>query len=281
MTRFKPLLFSLVGSAALLTAAPLWADPTTTATPSTGQTTVPATKAPAATDSGTPAKTDSVKYDDAMKRRMDNRKAFMDARMAALRAGLQLTSAQEPLWSPVEDALRGLGKAHHHAMHMRRDETSDPSARLKQRSERLIAMGQAIGKLADASGPFVKSLSPEQKERLPILLHRIGPRGILRQAFASADGAHWGGGGWRHHRRFAERGGDERRDFGGRGLGGHDMDRPDFRDGDRGGWHHRDHGRDREGRAGDGGDRGGDTGFDRDGGSFHHHHERDGDDERG
>ena len=35
--------------------------------------------------------------------------AFVDARIAALRAGLKLSTEQERLWPPVEEAIRGLG----------------------------------------------------------------------------------------------------------------------------------------------------------------------------
>ncbi len=42
----------------------------------------------------------------------DDIKAFTDARIAALRAGLQLTLDQEKNWPPFEQALRDLVKLH-------------------------------------------------------------------------------------------------------------------------------------------------------------------------
>ena len=38
----------------------------------------------------------------------EDREAFTDARIAALRARLKLTPDQEKLWPAVEDAIRGL-----------------------------------------------------------------------------------------------------------------------------------------------------------------------------
>ena len=164
--------------------------------------------------------------------RANDRRAFGDARLAALRAGLQLTADQQPLWPPVENALRDLGEARH-ALHRGRRAMStgaagDATARLKERSRRLIAMGQAVGTLANTAAPLLASLSPEQKGRLPVLLRGVGPRRIVADAFAiDMD---------RGERR---RGGP---DADGRGLGPREMDRRETGERDErrgGGWHHR------------------------------------------
>ena len=44
--------------------------------------------------------------------RADDLKAFTDARIAALKAGLQLTPDQEKNWAPFEQALRDLANVH-------------------------------------------------------------------------------------------------------------------------------------------------------------------------
>ncbi len=108
-----------------------------------------------------------------------DRAAFMEARIAALHAGLALTPDQEKMWPPVETALRDLSKtrmAIWERLHqMRHDETrkTDPIAWLKTVSENQLARGEALKKLADAAAPLYTSLSDEQKHRLPILARAI------------------------------------------------------------------------------------------------------------
>jgi len=66
-------------------------------------------------------------------------KAFTDARIAALRAGLQLTPDQEKNWPPFEQALRDLVKLHQQRKHER-------EAGGEQRSRRLIPLiGCSVG----------------------------------------------------------------------------------------------------------------------------------------
>ena len=110
-----------------------------------------------------------------------DRAALMEARIAALHAGLALTPDQEKLWPPVESALRDFGKTiaaqieHMREMKHDQDHPLDPIARMRQRSDNLIARGEALKKLADAGAPLYGSLTDEQKHRLPILLRMIRP----------------------------------------------------------------------------------------------------------
>ena len=261
------LAIALLASAALLPALPTWADPAPPAAAQAGKTTptpapVPSAQAPAPaplTVTGKPQQADNGSRERAMQTRRDDRKAFMDARLAALHAGLELTPQQQPLWDPVEGALRDLARARH-AMRALRREDMDPTAPLKQRGERLVAMGQAIGKLADAAGPLDGSLTAEQKGRLPALLRGMGPHRLVKQAFAVEDsrgregmrGGMRGGGmregerGW--HSRFADRDGGQDEDYGRSGMDRSGVDRSGMdRDGE--GWHRHHFDRDRDGRA--------------------------------
>jgi len=110
-----------------------------------------------------------------------DRAAFREARIAALHAGLALTPDQEKLWPPVETALRDLGKLFTaqlekwRQLREQRNNETDPVTKLKNRSESLIARGEALKKLADAAAPLYASLTDEQKHRLPILLAAIRP----------------------------------------------------------------------------------------------------------
>jgi zinc resistance-associated protein len=106
-----------------------------------------------------------------------DRAAFLDARVAAMHAGLALTPDQDKLWPPVEQAYRDFAKlvaSERQAFH-EQGKTLDPVARLQMRSDNMIARGQALKKLAAAAGPLYAALTEEQKHRLPILLHAIRP----------------------------------------------------------------------------------------------------------
>jgi zinc resistance-associated protein len=169
-------------------------------------------------------KADAPKFSDA------DRAAFREARIAALHAGLALTPDQEKLWPNVETSLRDLLKfvaeqkakrfaawREHHEDH----EKIDPIAKLKERSENLLARGTALKKLADAAAPLYATLTDEQKHRLPFLIHALRPHhhhhfwhqwaergergeeGMRHGWWHEHENEH----GWRHHERDGE---DER-----------------------------------------------------------------------
>lgn len=117
--------------------------------------------------------------------RMADAEAFYSARLAALHAGLTLTADQEPLWAPVEEAIRDLRKS----KRMRnREQLMDllketPSDLLRMRSEQLVERGNAMKKLVDATRPLLEKLDDMQKRRLPMLIVGMRPERILRAAF--------------------------------------------------------------------------------------------------
>ena len=161
----------------------------------------------------------------------EDRAAFTDARIAAVKAGLKLNADQEKLWPPVEAAVRDFAKLRidrANARMIARDDSKDsqkpddPVARLRDRAETMAATAAAMKKIADAADPLYKTLDDGQKRRLALLTHMEG---------------RFGGGGWRH--RGFERGDADRGD-GGRGRGferdRYDRDGGPARDrGDRGG----------------------------------------------
>ena len=182
--------------------------------PQTTPLTVPVQQAPAVPDEA--------------RRCGDDRRAYVEAGIAALYAGLLLTPAQQTLWPPVETALRdlaatrgGMRRGGGREEGGREGGFADPVARLKERGARLVARGQAMEKLADASPPLLAALAPEQKERVPRLLRRIMHRPMM------------GG----DRRGMAGRGMGER-GMGGRGMEGRGMEgrgmegRERFRGGD-------------------------------------------------
>jgi hypothetical protein len=158
----------------------------------------------------------------------EDRAAFVDARIAAVHAGLKLNADQEKLWPPVEAAVRDFAKLRLDRANARMnagpgdaakngDKPDDPVARLRQRADDMGATSAALKKIADAADPLYKSLDDGQKRRLAMLTHHRGPFG------GGEDGA---------PRHFMERGMDRMMERG--------MDH--FRGGDRDG------GPDREGR---------------------------------
>ena len=120
-----------------------------------------------------------------------DRAAFLDARIAALHAGLVLTPTQEKLWPSVESALRETHKVIVDQRAARRDgpRPADPVAGLQRASDNTMARGEALKKLADAAGPLYSSLKDDQKNRLPFLLHAAHFH-FFGARFAANDGWH-------------------------------------------------------------------------------------------
>ncbi len=127
----------------------------------------------------------------------EDRAAFVDARIAAVHAGLKLNADQEKLWPPVEAAVRDFAKfridranARMKAQDSAGQPPDDPVARLRERADNMAAASAALKKIADAADPLYKTLDEGQKRRLTLLTHH---------------GRFGGGGeGWRH--RWMERG---------------------------------------------------------------------------
>ncbi len=112
----------------------------------------------------------------------EDRAAFVDARIAAVHAGLKLTADQEKLWPPVESAVREFAKLRIDRANARMnagpgDRSEDPVARLRQRAEDMGASSAALKKIADAADPLYKTLDDGQKRRLAALTRHRGPFG--------------------------------------------------------------------------------------------------------
>jgi hypothetical protein len=131
---------------------------------------------------------------DAPRHRMSeqDRGAYTDARIAALKAGLKLTAEQEKNWPALEKALRDQAKSRGELFAARRaDKPNDPVERLRQRAEMMTQRGTALKDVADAAKPLYQSLDDAQKHRFMVLAQ------LDRQRFGS--GHHW-----RHHARGGE-----------------------------------------------------------------------------
>ena len=114
----------------------------------------------------------------------EDRAAFTDARIAAVRAGLKLTPDQEKLWPPVEAAVRDFAKlridranARMNAWRDSRDgqrQDTDPVTRLRDRAESMATSAAAMKRIADSADPLYKTLDDGQKRRLAILTRMGG-----------------------------------------------------------------------------------------------------------
>jgi hypothetical protein len=123
----------------------------------------------------------------------EDRAAFADARIAAVKTGLKLNAEQEKLWPPVEAAVRDFAKLRidraNARMNAQRDDSKDaprpdPVTRLRDRADTMATTAAAMKRIADAADPLYKTLDDGQKRRLSILTHMEG---------------RFGRGGGRHH----------------------------------------------------------------------------------
>ncbi|MGO4712865.1 Spy/CpxP family protein refolding chaperone [Bradyrhizobium sp. 2TAF24] len=130
----------------------------------------------------------------------EDRLAFVDARIAAVKAGLKLTPEQEKNWPAIESAVRDFAKQRIDRANASADKTppEDPIVRLRERADRMATAGAGLKRIADAAEPLYKTLDDGQKRRLAFLTRGFG--------------GHHRFGGWRD--RDGERGDHER----GRGM---------------------------------------------------------------
>jgi LTXXQ motif family protein len=149
----------------------------------------------------------------------EDRAAMVDARIAAVHAGLKLNADQEKLWPPVETAMREFAKLRIDRANARMNAPADaprpdPVTRLREHADTMAASAAAMKKIADAADPLYKTLDEGQKRRLGVLTrmnaregfrHRMmdrgfdrddGPphRGFDRNRFDQDDGPGRGGG---------------------------------------------------------------------------------------
>jgi LTXXQ motif family protein len=112
----------------------------------------------------------------------EDRAALLDARIAALKAGLKLTPEQEKNWEPLEAAIRGQAKERAERFAAWRekrenedeDEHHDLMDRLQMRSQWMTQRAADLDKLIAAAKPLYESLDDGQKRRFAELMRPPG-----------------------------------------------------------------------------------------------------------
>jgi hypothetical protein len=153
---------------------------------------------------------------------IEDMRAFTNARLAALHAGLGLTPDQEKNWPAFEEASREMAKLRLDrvaaAIDSRRDrqpQSDDPADRMHRRAAAMTETGTTLKKVADAVDPLYKSLDDAQKRRFAMLQRMLAPRdGGQGREFRGPDDGRPGDG----PRRFE--GGPRRTDLSPQGPGG-------------------------------------------------------------
>ena len=143
--------------------------------------------------------------------------AFADARIAALKAGLELTPDQVKNWPPFEQAVRDLVQLRVQRIQARQagDQTpsSSPFDRMAKRADNMSKTSAALKRIADAGAPLYQTLDDSQKGRFMMLAKMLRPHHHMRgdngqgSRHAEGNGRGGDGNGWGHGRRFGQNGG--------------------------------------------------------------------------
>ena len=156
--------------------------------------------------------------------------AFTDARIAALKAGLELTPDQAKNWPPFEEALRNMAQLRIQRIQARLSGAgtapTTPFDRLERRADAMAKRSAALKQIASAGTPLYASLNDDQKGRFMVLARMLRPHrrmhAMLQRRWREGEGY-----GWRHGRAFGPQG------FGEHGFGqqGFDQQGPGPQDG--------------------------------------------------
>jgi hypothetical protein len=109
-----------------------------------------------------------------------DRAAFVDARIAALKASLEVTSDQAKNWPAFEQALRDMAqvraeiRAHREARELSAT-PSTPIERMSRRADNLVKKSATLKRITDAGTPLYQSLTDAQKHRFERLARFLQP----------------------------------------------------------------------------------------------------------
>jgi hypothetical protein len=111
---------------------------------------------------------------------VEDMRAFGEARLAGLKAGLALTAEQEKTWPAFEQAARDFTKLRidrrNAAANAQPSADANPAERMNRRATAMVETGNALKKLGEATGPLYNGLDESQKRRFA-MLSRLGRMG--------------------------------------------------------------------------------------------------------
>ena len=142
-------------------------------------------------------------------------RAFADARLAALHAGLGLTPDQEKNWPAFEQALRDMAQLRIQRIQERlsgqQQAPATPFDRLDRRADAMAKRSAALKKVADSGAPLYQSLNDDQKARFMKLARILRPHprmhAFMERGWRQGEGQggeQGGGHGWQHGRHFGQ-----------------------------------------------------------------------------
>jgi hypothetical protein len=120
--------------------------------------------------------------------------ALTDARIAIVKAALQLTPEQAKYWPAVEEAIRNRATERQSRLaalsRQREQGDRDPIDMVRHRADALAQRSTELKQLADAWQPLYSTLSPDQKQRLRVYavhILRMVPRAIELRRMQNED----------------------------------------------------------------------------------------------
>jgi LTXXQ motif family protein len=153
----------------------------------------------------------------------EDRAAFVDARIAALKAGLELTADQTKNWPAFEQALRDMAKLRAERRAAREAREQNPGSapapfdRLARRADNMAKASAILKRIAETGQPLYMSLNDAQKERFQKLSRMLRPHHHHMHGRFEERGQGWRDGqgygrdngergerSWRHGQRFGQ-----------------------------------------------------------------------------
>jgi zinc resistance-associated protein len=139
---------------------------------------------------------DSARFERRDRLSAEDMAAFADARIAALKAGLVLTSDQAKNWSAFEQALRDMAQLRiqrrlaREAADQRSQAPTTPFERLARRADNMSKTSAALKRVADTGAPLYQSLDETQKNRFTKLARFLRPHHGMH-AYNEGDSGGW------------------------------------------------------------------------------------------
>jgi hypothetical protein len=110
-----------------------------------------------------------------------DRLTLIEARIAAVKTGLQLTPAQQKDWDNLEKTVREVitARAARQIADVKEaaafHDKDDVVSGMKLAARDFSARGAELNRVADAAAPLFASMDPAQKHRFAVLLHSFSP----------------------------------------------------------------------------------------------------------